>query len=352
VVLRAELDALPITEQTDVPFASTVTTTYNGVATGVGHMCGHDCHVAILLGVAHVLSKAPRTWSGTVLFLFQPSEEGAPDGEDGGASVMLKDSRLTAMHPDAFFALHVISNMPVGAVAYRAGAALASSDIFRIRVDGKQTHSGYPWTGIDPIVSAAQIVLGLQTIESRQVAVTEEPSVLSVCMINGGIKENVIPASVELAGTLRAFDEAMREDIHRRIARVAECIACSCGAKARTTIRPLYPVTVNHPELTRRIVPGLRRSVGADNVFEAGKLSASEDFGIFLRNYPGSIFYLGCAPAGIDLRSAAINHSPLFFVDEAALLLGMKCMASVAMDFLADFALDVGGPVPVCSSVL
>src|SRR6266536_3422141 len=252
VALRADMDALPVVEQVDLPFKSTVKTTYNGQEVGVMHACGHDAHVAILLGVAEVLAGVKDEIPGTVVFLFQPAEEGAPQGEEGGAALMVKEGALDKPKVDAVFGLHVTSRYPVGEIAYRPGAELAAVDSFRIKVHGKQTHGAYPWLGVDPIVVASQIVLGLQLIPSRQLDTTLAPSVVTVGAIHGGVRNNIIPDEVEMLGTIRSLDKAMREDIHARIKRTAEDIAAAAGAKAEVAITRGYPITYNDPALTSR----------------------------------------------------------------------------------------------------
>src|SRR2546427_1538407 len=259
VALRADMDALPVTEQVDVPFKSTVRTTYNGQEVGVMHACGHDAHVAILLGVAEVLSGIRRELPGTVVFLFQPAEEGAPQGEEGGAALMVKEGALDNPKVDAVFGLHVTSRYPVGEIGYRPGAELAAVDSFRIKVHGKQTHGAYPWLGVDPIVVASQIVLALQLIPSRQLDVSIAPAVVTVGAIHGGVRNNIIPDDVEMIGTIRSLDQKMREEIHQRIKRTAQGIAASAGSKAEVTIEPGYPVTYNDPKLTEQMAPTLRR---------------------------------------------------------------------------------------------
>src|SRR5438874_1023683 len=266
VALRADMDALPVTEQVDVPFKSTVRTTYNGQEVGVMHACGHDAHVAILLGVAEVLSKVRDEIPGTVVFLFQPAEEGAPEGEEGGAELMVKEGALDNPKVDAVFGLHVTSRYPVQTIAYRPGAQMAAVDSFKIVVHGKQTHGAYPWLGVDPIVVASQIVLGLQTIPSRQVDVSLAPSIVTVGAINGGVRNHIIPDEVEMLGTIRSLDAKMRDDIHARIKRTAEDIAHAGGATADVAITRGYPMTYNAPALTEKMATTLRRVAGASNV--------------------------------------------------------------------------------------
>ena len=332
VGLRADMDALPVTEQVDLPFKSTVRTTYNGQDVGVMHACGHDAHVAILLGVAEVLSSVRSELPGTIVFLFQPAEEGAPQGEEGGAALMVKEGALDNPKVDAVFGLHVTSRYPVGQIAYRPGPELAAVDSFRIKVHGKQTHGAYPWLGVDPIVVASQIVLALQTIPSRQLDVSMAPAVVTVGAIHGGVRNNIIPDDVEMIGTIRSLDEKMRSDIHQRIKRTAEDIASSGGAKAEVTIETGYPVTYNDPALTEKMAPTFRK-VTSDVAVVNATLGA-EDFSFYQQKVPGLFFWLGTRPKNQTPEQAASNHSPLFYVDESGLGLGIRAMARVAVDYL------------------
>jgi amidohydrolase len=335
VALRADMDALPVVEQVDVPFKSTVRTTFNGHDVGVMHACGHDAHVAILLGVAEVLAGIRDELPGTVKFLFQPAEEGAPEGEEGGAKLMVKEGALDNPKVDAVFGLHVTSRYPVGEIAYRPGALMAAVDSFKITVHGKQTHGAYPWLGVDPIVVAAQIVLGLQTIPSRQVDSSLAPSIVTVGAIHGGVRNNIIPDDVEMIGTIRSLDAKMRDDIHARIKRTAEDIARSGGATATVTIDEGYPITYNDPAITERMAPTLRRVAGSANVEVVNAVLGAEDFSFFQQKVPGLFFWLGTRPKNETAEQAASNHSPLFFVDESGLELGVRAMAHVAVDYLS-----------------
>jgi amidohydrolase len=335
VALRADMDALPVTEQVDLPFASKVRTTYNGQEVGVMHACGHDAHVAILLGVAEVLAGMRNDIPGTVKFIFQPAEEGAPQGEEGGAELMVKEGALDDPKVDAIFGLHVTSRFPVGEIAYRPEGMMAAVDSFKIVVRGKQTHGAYPWLGVDPIVVASQIILGLQTIPSRQLDSTVAPSIVTVGAIHGGVRNNIIPDEVEMIGTIRSLDAKMRDDIHARIRRTAESIATSGGATATVTITTGYPITYNDPALTERIVPSLRRSAGNANVKLVNAVLGAEDFSFFQQKVPGVFFWLGTRPVGQTPEQAASNHSPLFYVDESGLGLGVKALAGVAVDYLS-----------------
>jgi amidohydrolase len=330
VALRADMDALPVVEQVDVPFKSTVRTTYNGHDVGVMHACGHDAHVAILLGVAEVLSKVREEIPGNVVFLFQPAEEGAPEGEEGGAELMVKEGALTNVN--AVFGLHVTSRYPVGEIAWKPGAMMAAVDSFKIKVRGKQTHGAYPWLGVDPIVVASQIVLGLQLIPSRQLDSTLAPSVVTVGAIHGGVRNNIIPDEVEMLGTIRSLDKAMREDIHARIKRTAEDIAAAAGAKAEVAITQGYPITYNDPALTEQAVPTLRRLAETSEV--VNPTLGAEDFSFYQQKVPGLFFWLGIRPKNQTAEEAASNHSPLFYIDESGLGLGVRALAHVAVDYL------------------
>ena len=333
VALRADMDALPVTEQTDLPFASKVRAEYNGEQVGVMHACGHDAHVAILMGAAEVLAENREQLRGTVKFFFQPAEEGAPAGEEGGARLMIKEGVLEgADGPQAIFGLHVF-HIQTGAIYYRPGGALAASDWLEIKVTGRQTHGSAPWLGIDPITVAAQIITALQTIPSRQLDVTNAPAVVSVGAIHGGVRGNIIPDTVEMTGTIRTFDKKMQADLHQRIRRTADNIAASAGATAEVTIRPYSPVTYNDPELTRRMLPTLKRAAGADNVFEARRITGAEDFSYFQEKIPGLYVGLGVNREGVGPWLAPPNHSPLFYVNEDALIVGVRTMVGLAMDY-------------------
>ena len=291
VALRADMDGLPVEEMVDLPFASKVRTEYNGQDVGVMHACGHDNHIAILMGAARVLAGIREELPGTVMFIFQPAEEGAPEGEEGGAELMLKEGIFDTLRPDAVFGLHVWP-IPTGVIAVREGGTMASSDSFRIKVQGQQTHGAAPWAGIDPIVVASQIILGLQTIPSRQLNSTLTPSIVTVGAINGGIRSNIIPDSVEMIGTLRTFDAETRTQIHERVTRTATQIAASAGATAEVEISLGYGVTSNDPALTRSMSPTLQRVVG-DGLIEAPQITGAEDFSYYANEVPGMFFFLG-----------------------------------------------------------
>ena len=332
VGLRADMDALPVTELADVPFASTVTTEYNGQQVGVMHACGHDVHTAALMGTASVLAEMRNDLAGTVVFLFQPAEEGAPLGEEGGAELMIAEGAVESPRPEAYFGLHT-SPFPTGLIGWRAGGIMASADEFTITVTGKQTHGAAPEMGVDPIVVASQIVLALQTIPSRQVAATN-PVVVSVGKIEGGVRFNIIPETVKLDGTIRTHDQAVQDDVHERIRRTAMSIAESTGATAEVEIRRFYPVTYNDPELTAVALSSLERVVGQQGLIQIPPLMVAEDFSFFARQAPGFYFMLGVNAPGVAFGEAASNHSPYFYVNEDALEVGVRAMATLAVDYL------------------
>ncbi len=335
VALRADMDALPVTEEVDLPFASKVRAVWNGESVGVMHACGHDTHTAILMGVAEVLAGLRGSLAGSVKFIFQPAEEMPPEGEDGGAKMMIAEGALEAPVPQAIFGLHVTSRLPLGVVGYRPGPTMASSDKLKITVHGRQTHGAAPWLGVDPIVIAAQVVLGLQTVISRGVDLTQEPAVLTIGTIKGGVRENIIPDSVEMRGTIRTFDEAMRDDIHERVTTLAEAVSRGNRAGCTVCITKNYPVTVNDPVLTEAMRPTLARVAGPGGLLLVPKVTGSEDFSLFQRIVPGLFFFIGVTPPGTDPATAPSNHSPRFFADERALLLGVRSLAHLACDFLA-----------------
>lgn len=334
VALRADMDGLPVTEQVDVPFVSKARTQWNGEEVGVMHACGHDCHVAVLMGVASVLAGLRAQLRGSVKFIFQPAEEMPPEGEEGGAKMMIAEGALEKPVPQAIFGLHVTSRLPTGVIGYRPGPTMASSDRFHITVQGRQTHGAAPWLGVDPIVTSAQIVLGLQTVVSRGVDIAREPAVVTVGMIKGGVRENIIPDEVHMRGTIRSFDEGMRDEIHAQVTHLAESVARGSRASCRVCIEKNYPVTVNHPELTAAMVPTLQRVAAATGVELVPKVMGAEDFSYFQQLVPGFFYFVGVTPPGQDPALAPANHSPQFFADEAALLVGVRTLAHLACDFL------------------
>ena len=333
IALRADMDALPVTEATGLPFASKVTTSFRGQTVGVMHACGHDTHVANLLATATVLSKLRADLPGTVMFIFQPAEEGAPEGEEGGAELMLKEGLFAEIKPEAVMGLHVTSNLNTGRIGYRAGPLMAAVDSFTITVKGVQTHGSRPWQGVDPITAAAQIISGVNTIVSRQLDITDTPAVVSFGAINGGIRENIIPDRVEMIGTIRTFKPEHRVQIFERLKRTAESIAAS-RARPRGGIQEGYPVTVNEQRLTERMLPTLQRVAGESNVLRVPLTTGAEDFSYYAQEVPGLFVFVGVTDPAIDPRKAPTNHSPMFLVDEAGLPLALDALVSLAVDYL------------------
>ena len=335
VALRADMDALPVAEEVDVPFKSTVRTQWNGLDCGVMHACGHDAHTAILMGVAELLAGMRDRIPGSVTLLFQPAEETPPIGEDGGAKMMVEQGCLKDPDVGAIFGLHVTSIYESGKIGYRSGPLMASADDFRVFVRGVQTHAAMPWRGVDPIVVASQVVMGLQTIVSRQMNITHEPSVVTVGVFHGGVRHNIIPDEVKLEGTIRTFDEQQRDEIHGHVKRISELIAQAGGATARVHIHRWYDVTVNHPDLTAWSIPTLNRMAGDDHVGVIDKVCGAEDFSFYQQQVPGFFYFVGCTPSDKDATKAAPNHSPRFYVDEKCLKLGVKTLSALALDWLA-----------------
>ena len=333
IAIRADMDALPVTEQVDVPFKSLVRTEYRGEQVGVMHACGHDGHTAILMGVAQVLASMRAQLPGTVVFVFQPAEEGAPDGEEGGSKLMLKENALDP-RPEAMFGLHLWATIGVGDIGYRLGPVMAGSDTFRMVVTGRQTHGGQPWRGVDPIVTAAQIITSMQTVVSRQTDITQTPVVVTVGAIKGGIRNNIIPESVEMLGTIRTYDPTVREKTIERVRNIAEHVALANGATAAFEIQGSNVPLVSNPALTARMLPSLQRAAGAEHVREIPYITAAEDFGAFAQAVPSLYFFVGTTPAGQDLATVSSNHSPRFYMDEQALDIGLRAMLAVALDYL------------------
>ncbi|MCF3650411.1 amidohydrolase [Synoicihabitans lomoniglobus] len=340
VALRADMDALPVTEQTGLPYASTVRANYGGKEVGVMHACGHDAHVAILLGAAEVLAGMRDELTGSVKLIFQPAEEGAYPAPKWGAKLMIEEGVLEQPTVDAIFGLHVWSGEPSGTLSFRSGPFMASSDFLRITVTGRQTHAARPWGGIDPITVSAQIVLGLQTIASRQVNILAGPSLVSIGTISGGERNNIIPDEVVMTGTIRTFDPDVRAAYHERIKTTAESIAAASGATAEVYIGSDtgYSPTINDPELTAAMADVFTQVVGAENVKTAPMVTPAEDFSFYQEKVPGLYFSLGVCPPDIDPATAASNHSPRFVVDDAALVTGVRAMATMAVEYLARHA--------------
>jgi amidohydrolase len=332
VALRADMDGLPVREEVNLPFASKATAEYEGNRVGVMHACGHDTHVAILLATARVLTQMQDRIPGSVKFIFQPAEEGAPlDERPAGAELMVKEGVMKNV--DAVFGLHVFANVPTGTITYRSGPFMAAADQFDILVTGKQTHGSAPWRGVDPIVVGAQIVNALQTIVSRNVDITQLPAIVSVGQFQSGVRNNIIPETAKLVGTIRTFDDEVQNDIHARVKRIAEGIAAGAGAKVDVQIHRGYPVTANDPALTKRMLPTLER-VAPGKVKQSELITGAEDFTYFQRQAPGLFVFLGITPPE-QAGKAPANHSPLFFVDEKALPTGVRALANLAVDYLS-----------------
>ena len=332
VALRADMDALPVTEETGLPFASTERAEYDGREVGVMHACGHDAHTSMLMGAAEVLAGLRDELPGTVVFIFQPAEEGAPSGEDGGAAVMIAEGVLDDPKVDAIFGLHVFP-FEAGAIQVRPGGFMAGGDTLDIRVKGRQTHGALPWQGVDPIVVASQVVLGLQTIISRQSDLTSAPAVITLGIFQAGNRSNIIPDEARLVGTIRTFDQEMRREIHERVKRTASGIAEAAGTTAEVTIMPGNPITYNDPTLTAQIAPSLAR-VTTSFLPSPPVTTTSEDFSEYQQRVHGVFFFLGVAPKGLEPAKVEPNHSPRFMVEEGALATGVRALASVAADYL------------------
>jgi len=338
IALRADMDALPVAEQTGLPFASKVKAEYNGKQVSVMHACGHDTHVAILMGAAEVLASNRDKISGTIQFFFQPAEEGAPAGEEGGAKLMIKEGVLGgADAPEAIFGLHA---WPVraGTINYRSGSFLAAADWLQINVKGRQTHGSSPWKGVDPVFVAAEIMTALQAIPSRQLDITKGPAVITIGSVHGGVRGNIIPDEVEMLGTIRTFDAGVRENLHAKLRRTVRLIAEASGATASVTIEPYSPVTANDPELLDRMMPTLRYAAGEGNVNEHPLITGAEDFAHFQRTIPGLYLMLGVNKEGVAAGEAPANHSPFFDANEDALIVGVRTMVGLALDYASAMA--------------
>lgn len=334
IALRADMDALPVTENNSLPFASREKTIYNDQETGVMHACGHDAHVAILMGVAEVLAKHKNELKGTVKFIFQPAEEGPPAGEEGGAELMVKQGVLENPKVDVIFGLHVRSFQPLGTIYYKPGGMMAASDWFTIKVKGRQSHGAAPWRGVDPVVVSAQIINGLQTIISRQMEITKEAAIITVGKIQGGIRENIIPEDVSMSGTIRTLDPDMQREVHERIIRTATKIAESSGAEAEVTFDGKTPVVYNDIALTDRVISSLQRAAGEENVVRMNPDTGGEDFAFFQQKVPGFFFFVGALPPGADPEKAPAHHTPDFMMDEKAMVTGMKAMLNLTLDYM------------------
>jgi amidohydrolase len=334
IALRADIDALPVTERNSLPFASKEKVIFNGQETGVMHACGHDSHTAILMGVAEILVKNKNDLKGTIKFLFQPAEEGAPAGEEGGASLMVKEGVLENPKVDAIFGIHIQSMRPLGYIGYKSGGMMAATDTYSITVKGKQAHGSSPWMGVDPIVASSQIILGLQTIISRQTELTKEAAIITVGRIQSGIRENIIPEEAFFAGTIRTLDTAMQTKIHQKIKLTATRIAESAGATAEVSITRGNPVTYNDPELTDKMIPSLKRAAGEGKVQTISAVTGGEDFSWYQKEIPGLFVFVGAMPPDANPTKIASHHTPDFFIDERGFLTGIKTMLNLAVDYM------------------
>jgi len=334
VGLRADMDALPVIERNSLPFASKAKDTFNGMETGVMHACGHDGHMSILLGVAEVLSKNKSDLKGTVKFIFQPAEEGAPPGEEGGAFLMIKEGVLENPKIDVMFGLHIQSLVPLGTVAYRPEGLMASVDNLNIKVKGRGAHGATPWDSVDPIVVSSQIILGLQTIVSRQTELTRAAAVITVGSLHGGIRRNIIPEEATMEGTIRTFDASMQKVVHEKIRKTAVNIAESAGATAEVTIDVLYPVTYNDAALTKLMAPSLERAAGKENAKVVAPVTMAEDFSFFQQKVPGFFFFLGAYPADMKLTAQPTHHTADFMIDERCLVIGVKSLVTLTTDYM------------------
>lgn len=336
VALRADMDALPVEEKNNLPFASKVKTMYNGKETHVMHACGHDAHVAILMGVAEMLSGMKKELKGTVKFIFQPAEEGAPEGEEGGAELMIKEGVLENPKVDVIFGLHMDAQSEVGKINYRPGGFMAAVGSVKITVNGKPSHGAAPWSSVDPIVVSAQIINSLQTIVSRNVAITQNPAVVTIGSIHGGNRDNIISEKVEMLGTVRTFTEDDQKLVYRRIREIAEKTAEAAGATADVILpyEHYYPVTFNNEELTAKMLPTLQKSAGKENVQLVHPITGAEDFSFFQKKVPGLYFFIGGLPKGADSKKSGPHHTPSFMLDDSSFKTGLKTMCNLVFDYM------------------
>ena len=333
IALRADMDALPVIERNELPYKSTAITEYNGLKVGIMHACGHDAHTAMLMGAAEVLSKLKNEIAGTVVFLFQPSEEGAPEGEEGGASLMVKEGALDNPKVDVAFGMHIESNIPIGNIQYKSGAFMASADLFKIKVKGKSTHGSQPWLGVDPIYISAQIINGLQAIVSRESDLTKAPVVITVGAIHSGVRFNIIPEEAELLGTIRNLDKDVRKKVLEEVRNVATSIATTYHAVAEVVIENKTLITYNTPELVKQMLPSLQKAAGQNNVSEMNWVTGAEDFSFFGEKVPSFFFYIGGMPLGTDPKNAPPHHTPDFFIDDSRLDVGVKTFCQLVFDY-------------------
>jgi amidohydrolase len=333
VALRADMDALPVKERANLPYASKAKGNYQGAEVDVMHACGHDTHVSMLMGAATILTQMKNQLTGTVVFIFQPAEEGAPPGENGGAGMMIEEGVLTDPKVDAIFGLHINSGTEVGTIKFKPGGEMAAADRFVIKVKGKQTHGSTPWTGIDPITVASQIVIGLQMIIARQTDLTKEPAVISVGKFSAGVRNNIIPEEAELVGTIRTLDVGMQKIIYDKIRLTATNIAEAAGAVAEVDIQVGVPITYNDPALTQAMGPTMKRVVGIDNVVLTQAITGSEDFSFFANKVPGLFLFVGGMPKGQDPKTAAPHHTPDFVVDDSGMKTGVRLLCNLTVDY-------------------
>jgi amidohydrolase len=334
VGLRADMDALPVRERVDLPFASRVEADYLGNVVPVMHACGHDTHMAILMGVAEMLTNVKDEIPGTIKFIFQPAEEGTPPGEDGGAEMMVEEGVLKDPDVEVIFGLHIGSQLPIGHINYRPGGIMAAANRFSIEVKGVQTHGARPWGGVDPIVASAQIINNLQSIVSRQTELTKEAAVITVGIIRAGVRNNIIPEEAYMEGTIRTLDTDMQERLFEQMHRTVEYTAKSFGAEATLTIYDGYPVTYNDPELTAMMAPTLEKVAGSENTHVVNAITGAEDFSFFQREIPGLYFFIGGMPADMNPADAAPHHTPDFYIEEEGMKTGLRAMANLAIDYM------------------
>jgi len=334
LALRADIDGLPVVERNSLPFASKAKGEYQGQEVGVMHACGHDTHIAILMGAAEILVKNKSDLKGTIVFLFQPAEEGAPTGEEGGAALMVKEGVLDNPKVDAVIGLHINSLTPVGTITYRPEGEMAAVDILDIKVTGRQTHGAAPWNGADPIVASAQIITALQTIVSRNLELTNAAAVVTIGTITGGVRSNIIPETVEMQGTIRTLDGKMQELVHAKIKQIADNIATGMGVKADVQITKLYPVTYNDPNLTAWAATFIERVTGKEKAKVIPAVTGAEDFSFYAQKVPGFFFFVGGMPLNADPNKTSAHHTPDFYIDESGMLTGLKAMLNLTAEYL------------------
>lgn len=334
IALRADIDALPVVERVNLPFASKQKTNYNGQEVGVMHACGHDSHTAMLMSVAEILSGMKAELKGTIKFIFQPAEEGPPEGEEGGAPLMIKEGVMDDPKVDVIFGLHIESDIEVGRIEYKPGAFMASSDWFHIHVKGKGSHGSQPWRGVDPVLVSAQIIVGLQSIVSRQSELTKAPVIISVSRINGGVRNNIIPEDCNMYGTIRTLDPTMQQEVQEKIKLTAAKIAEASGATATTTIDTKTLVTYNEPELVKKMIPSLQSAAGINNVAERSWVTGAEDFSYYGTKAPAFFFYLGGMTKGKDPKLAPPHHTADFYIDESGMKTGIRAFCSLVIDYM------------------